>query len=75
MGTKSIGWYILLFGVVVGIADYFGAMDYLFGNPTEPLNFYSWILTPLAWSAVALIIVGTLMIKFGHRRYPMPRYQ
>ena len=45
MATKSIGWYVLLFGVIVGIADYFGVMDYLFGNPTEPLSLSSWILT------------------------------
>ena len=72
METKKIGWAVLLFGVILGITDYFGIFGFL-AMPTEP--FSSWILTPLAWSSVALIIIGAFMIKFGRRKPPMQGYQ
>jgi hypothetical protein len=75
MGTKSIGWYILLFGVILGISDYLRITDYLFGKSIEPFNFSSWILTPIFWATIALIVVGFLMVKFGSRKSPMPIYQ
>ena len=72
METKKIGWSILLFGFIVGISDYFGLMGYITGKPTEPLS--SWVLTPIFWAVVALIVVGGFLIIFGSRKSPMQIY-
>jgi len=73
METKKIGWYILSFGVILGIINYSGVLGYITDTPTEPFN--SWVLTPIFWTIVALIIIGGLLIIFGRRRSPMQRYQ
>ena len=75
MVARKIGWYVLLFGVILGIADYFGLMDYLTGNPTGTLSLSSWVLTPIFWAAVALIVVGVIIVRLGREKYPMPKYR
>ena len=73
MVAKKIGWYVLLFGVILGIIDYFGIFEYLTNKPVEPFNFSSWILTPIFWAVVALIIIGAVIVKFGREESSIPR--
>ncbi len=77
METKKVGWYILLAVIIFGVIEYFDVINYLTGKQAEKLTFTQWMLTPVAWSIVALILIGIIMIKLGRRRYPMqmPAYR